>query len=519
MVAVASAAAGAAALWAWQRTSVPVGVPQLQVSDQPVQQPVIAEVAQLPVLPQSVQDIAEPGLIDPRQNKSNDPRFKLIRRASFWQGIISIVLAAISLAAVQFGYRIVAGACLLISMALCAFMLRGPSRRHGIFVTVILIALFGIQLLAVASTAYNEAFRFTDALSLLELTLFSLCGLGIAVCLGATWLRAWRFTEPVAVGLVAVSLGAFCFPGLRYLTEGIIPLYNTGSALLYATGNSDQKLQLEARIFSLRGSSESETLQISNFSNGRVRWALLVSGGARIDADRTISPDVRRTDLTVPRVGTGLFGALLSLLSIPNSGPAELFSGSLGSGFSAIIDGVATGTFHKYTSDRTAVTLPTYAQGNLSKLDKKTGMTIINALGTQPVFRMAQSFSAQIISSPLDPLDSVTAASPSPVPEPSRPNTLEWATHGTESVSYTTVNQASADATSNTLFVFALLLGVAGAGIIASLQGMIHVFSLDQSANSSVDHDQPETCSGAGAPEHQDSRPDQSGGADGQAES
>src|SRR5258708_14603133 len=114
MVAVASAAAGAAALWAWRRTSMPVDVAQLPAMDQPLQQSIVADVAELPVLAQSAQDIAEPGPIGPRQNRPNDPRFKLIWWASSWQGIIvSVALAAISAVLAHSGHRILARPCFL----------------------------------------------------------------------------------------------------------------------------------------------------------------------------------------------------------------------------------------------------------------------------------------------------------------------------------------------------------------------------------------------------------------------
>ena len=55
--------------------------------------------------------------------------------------------------------------------------------------------------------------------SILELTVFSLLGLSIAVCLCITWLPPLQFIEPIAIGLVALSLGSLCFPGLLRLDK------------------------------------------------------------------------------------------------------------------------------------------------------------------------------------------------------------------------------------------------------------------------------------------------------------
>lgn len=395
------------------------------------------------------------------------------RRASSWASLIAATALGIgSAAAAISGHALLAQILVLLSIAICALILRGPERLTGLFVTISLSVMLLAEVL-VSWAAVAQGFdSSTSALYLLQLTIFTMLALGIIVCLGATWWSAWDFTEPVAIGLVAVTLGALCVPGLYYLSQEIYSPYFTGSALLFATGAPSQNVDLYANA-----SGSDETFQISNLSKKSVRWALLVAGAARI-------PNYQLT----PRSGVitaDLIASGSGLNSDQNDVDAQLFSGTLnGNGSSVSINGISVGSFADSTTDRTAVALPDYGQGLLSEVSSKTGNEVVHALGSIPTFRPPADFTAYISSGRLFPLDSITSASLAPTQDPDSQGNLEWTIHDSAQINYSTVNQESADTDSNLLFVFAVLLGVAGAGVLASLQSAIHVFSARSTKNS-----------------------------------
>jgi hypothetical protein len=382
--------------------------------------------------------------------------------------IAATALASGSAAAGISGRALLAQILVLLTMAICALMLRGPERLAGLFVEISL----GVLLFAEVFVSWGTVARgfdfdsSTSALYLLELTIFTMLGLGIIVCLGATWLPSWDFTESVAIGLVAVSLGALCVPGLYYLSQEIYSPYFDGSALLFATGTSSQNVALYTSASEVDGD---ETFQVSNLSGKSLRWALLVTGAARV-LDYQLIPGNGVTSANLIASGFGLN-------SDQNDIAAQLFSGTLKDGGSLTINGTSAGSFGDSTTDRTAVALPDYGQGLLSEVSSKTGNAIVHAPGSIPTFQPSPNFTAYISSGPLFPLDSIASASLTPTGDPDSQGNLEWTIHDSAQISYSTVNQAAADTDTNLLFVFAVLLGAAGAGVLASLQSAVHVFS------------------------------------------
>jgi hypothetical protein len=66
-------------------------------------------------------------------------------------------------------------------------------------------------------------------------------------------------------------------------------------------------------------------------------------------------------------------------------------------------------------------------------------------------------------------------------PAPNDPTELRWVNSGIDTPSYAAVNRILADEDNSALFIFAVLLGVAGAALIGSLQVAIHIFSARKS--------------------------------------
>jgi hypothetical protein len=309
-----------------------------------------------------------------------------------------------------------------------------------------------------------------------EITLFGIFAFGILVCLVATWLRSWRFTESVGVGLVAVALGALCLPGLRLLTQQVKPPYQTGSALLFASGQPDQSLQLFVTVSGVQETSQSESFQVRNLSKHPIRWVLLIVGGARMHR-YWIDPGVRVNDLA----------AAGSYLNTPDTtAPSQIFYGSLGAGATVFVNGISAERFADSNSHETGVTLPSYGEGFISELSPATKTAVINTLGEQPTVRRRSLFTTRVVTTPIFPDDTVT--SPGLNPSDAPPDALEWKVHDPYPLDFTITNQQAAEAVSNFMFAFAILLGVAGAGVMASLQGAIHASAVPPKLNSD-DHE------------------------------
>jgi hypothetical protein len=162
---------------------------------------------------------------------------------------------------------------------------------------------------------------------------------------------------------------------------------------------------------------------------------------------------------------------------VPTPAPGQLFSGTLGPESTAGIHGKPYGgSFARDTSSKAAVSLPTYGQGIESEIPDIIAALINKTLGGKPIYD--PYWTLTVLGGSLQPLDSVTQASPVLAANPNIPsNILEWTGPSTIKASYTIVNQGLLDEDNNIMFVFAILLGAAGAGMLASLQGIIHVLS------------------------------------------
>ena len=108
-------------------------------------------------------------------------------------------------------------------------------------------------------------------------------------------------------------------------------------------------------------------------------------------------------------------------------------------------------------------------------VDQTTRKAIVNALGQQPTLRLTKDFEVDVDGDPLTAFESLTQSTPGLVARSAAAGAPEWTSQSPISVHYTIVNQQEAEDTDNALFVFAVLLGVAGAALIGSLQSAIHV--------------------------------------------
>jgi hypothetical protein len=321
-----------------------------------------------------------------------------------------------------------------------------------------------------------------DPILLLETAGFSLCAIGIALLVPVAWFRGWDLTEPLALGVMAVALGALCLPGLRFVTQAVYFPTVSGGAALFAAGPANQGISLDVSVIppvpsgrnpvSPLGNSTTEDFDIENPGNQPVRWAVLIVGDARIsDFEDQLTPGIRYRKLsasTAPALARPVSSDWVLAFFTPP--PDQLFYGIVNSKSSAQFGGSTSGQFADTAFSRSAVTLPMYAQGDIRQFSRQAA--ILNALGkVKPILRSSKYFTLYVEGGALDSFQTVSEADPT-LSDPSQP---EWTSHSFIQAQYSMVDQRSADTATNVLYVFAVLLGVAGAGVFAALQSTIHV--------------------------------------------
>ena len=425
---------------------------------------------------------AESNEIEARRNRRGSFR-KISWRVAPYLVIASLLFSGGAGLAAHFQYSFAAGIGLLIAMALSFFAL--PSfAEYGMRKVLVPVALivFILQFMAVVLATIIGMTSSIDPISLIELTVFGLTGLGLLLALVASWSSGWPYWEPLALGLIAAALGALCFPAIRGFTEPLDFPIVTGSGLLFTTGPANQPLALNVFTDPLDvqfgGTNNSESFSIIPSGYRLVHWALLLSGDARLK-DIHLSGQIKERTISARPSQPLPYAA---------SGSAQLFSGTANLDSVPSVDGTPFGTFAQSTSDRSAVSLPYYGITGLEFLPSTISGEITDVLGGKPTFLLGSDSTINIDGGFLPPSESVSQSSPAMTPNPSDQNDLQWTTHSALiGPSFALANQGAIDITNNILFVFAVLLGAAGAAFIACLQAFIRIRS---SRNSTVEPDQ-----------------------------
>jgi hypothetical protein len=303
----------------------------------------------------------------------------------------------------------------------------------------------------------------------------------VVVCVVLASVSKSPFTEPLAVGIIAIALSAMCIPALRTFTSLLEFPTSNGAALLFVNGPVDNHVSLEVDTYP-ESTPMLQGFVISNLTGRRpINWALLLIGSARFSE---IATELPHRNLTVSSFPTRAYHSLTGHMSLIDTRPAEaqLFLGTLQSHDFERIAGWCYGRFINATYDRSAVALPYYGAGDLVTLDKRIRAIITTVLGGEPRVGAANNFQVKVFARDLLPFESISQAAPTPTSGAS--GAPEWTSNDNLAITYTTVNQAALDRTNNALFVFAILLGIAGAGLITSLQGTIHAILSHRSSTS-----------------------------------
>jgi hypothetical protein len=418
------------------------------------------------------------------------PRKKL----SYWYLIAaSAALSVLAGLAKHVNMLHIAGTLLIIALGLSSFLLRKSGRRDSLIMTVVILLLFagelGVVIVIVIETVSGRFFT-TDPEDLILIMALGLCGFGAALCVAATWISGWPYTEAVAMGIVALALGALCLPGLRIFTRSLNPPQVNGAALLFATGSANQRLALnvtvpdsDPNVIGAENLDNIEDFTIQSASIPPIHWALLIVGDAHLSEFPNTLP--QSINLQIFRDTESLYPS-----------DVQLFSGTVDRSSPVSIAGISAGKFINETVDRAAISLPDYGQGyastycsntrlsastlsscSLGEVDQITLASITKALDGKPLVRPLDDFSVVVSSGELIQSETVTQSDLSLAPNSATTNNLQWSGHGDISIQYDTAARTVASDTNNVLFVFAILLGVAGAGLLGCLQTTIHILS------------------------------------------
>ncbi len=391
---------------------------------------------------------------------------------------------ALCLGIINADHLLLASFLVLMALASACWSVRGPRRRHNWPHTVTAIIMLAVSASLIIGLVITSIVQVAPGSTILEATLVGIAGLSITLATGVTWIAKWPFAEPMALGLISISLGALCWPGLSPLLQPVAYPGEEGAALLFAADPAPQRLSLTVQTDpdNLYGQPTSESFQITNRGSGPDRWALLLLADARLIRPAVSGYRMLIIPFTIDffppaslmpqNSQSSLVGSVYDNVLFAYGG--QLLNGSLVGGASVTITGRSLGQFFEDSAGRSAVSLPFYGQGELAEFDGNTDKAITGVLGASPSVIPPSDFIVTVGSGPLYPTESLTLSQPTLAFDSDDSSQLKWDSHSIIGINYQTFNQSAADRATDTLFVFAILLGVAGAGVIASLQSAVH---------------------------------------------
>jgi hypothetical protein len=395
-------------------------------------------------------------------------------------------------------HPVLAGSLLIVALCFSAYSARKRAKPNNnplrFFPVYLFVLQFTVIPVTIAHVLFIGPYSTTDPVTLILLLAFGLIGFGLALFVGVTYLPKWPYAEPLALGIVAIVLGGMCLPGLRVFTRPLDFPSTDGIALLFATGPADQKLYLRVRLLGLNIPATfqepiSEEFHISTSEGSSVNWALLVAGDAQLTkstVDWDSSHNIRYK-IFKGQTAEGDY-----------SGTLELFSGTVSNKSPTWVDGDVDTDYVNRVTDHSAALLPDYGQGYATTNcpggrdadDCLAGLTsgptaeaVTRALGGRPTRRSLNAFVVNVDGGVFWPDDSIENSRPQPLTKRPEPNFVRWSEAGNIQVSYNTVAKSITNDTTGILFVFAILLGVAGAGILGAIQATVHILISSKSSS------------------------------------
>lgn len=376
--------------------------------------------------------------------------------------------------------RFLCGMLTVAALAFACYILRGPSRRYGRSVT--LLAIFTAALcyafIGVLFVLPRDIYFTLNLLAVLEAAAVGIIALGISLLTIMTWISGWVFAEPLALGLLSVALGVICWAGVQASVKPLTYPPTNGAAFLFVT-HPAQQMRLTVQTSSwpfpfpnpISGSfpATTEGFTINNSNKGTERWALLLVGDARLIGLRS-KPAYR---LVQTRDISVLDIPALAAIAATASDKTQLVTGTLAPGGSVGIGPYdSSGQFINRAIDRTAVALPIYGEGNISDFRGNVRGLVAGTLGAAPYFIPASHFALTVVSTRL--LGGSLLTYSQPTVSINGPSGLKWSGHSALTIYYETTYPFGADVKNASVFIFGILLGVSGAGLIGSFQAGIH---------------------------------------------
>jgi hypothetical protein len=413
----------------------------------------------------------EAGVLEPAVPETQTPHTATADRKG---GIgLRLSLAAVAVAA-GFGAAVAArhqsdiadGSLLLTSMLLSGLALRGLRLFDHRFFFVVLFGFFAAMTVAAGRVAIIDYQQLTDPGQLLLLAAFSLCGLAILFLVVTSWVPGWRYRESALLALLTLALGGLSLHGLNLITSVLDMPVVSGSVILYADQPAGQQLRLYFHVAPLPISEfpGQEYMELVDPSTNTrpSSWAVLLTGDARL---MNVTTDAHQKTLEETLAG----GASTTDLSGsgPEPEPGQLFWGQLAPGDFSLISGEPIASYISVNATETAVSLPDFMVGSDQNTDKATMSAITRGLGaprTSP-----GGLSIGVDAGSVSPLDEAVTA----VPPLTNPSELSWTFNAETAPAYKLIDQNALDSQNSYSFALAVLLGVAGAGLLASIQALV----------------------------------------------
>lgn len=360
--------------------------------------------------------------------------------------------------AVHHGY-VAADGLLLASLALSGVAVRGPARNPAAFVAAGVV--FAAVSIASAWAAVSGYQQVADPYQLLLLAVFGVCGLTVLVLAAASWLPGWSYREPVLLVMQALALGALSLHGLALLGSTLSVPGISGSVLFYADQPPGQPLYLNVGVTPspASGIPTFEFMDIVNPSTNTkpASWAVLLTGGARLAHLDGRGSKVRQQALPGRAAATGVLAEAAGLLLWGQVAPGsvEQFSGQP---LSSYVSRDAT---------QTAVSLPDFDLGSILNTDPTTLSRVTRDLGVPSTSSGGLSIGVDAGSVSL--LNTQVTA----FPALADPRFLSWTFHTETAPTYKLADLGAQDSLNSYSFALAVLLGAAGACLLAGLQALL----------------------------------------------
>jgi hypothetical protein len=358
--------------------------------------------------------------------------------------------------------------CITASLASLLCGPRRPKRANEWALAGFAFLLCAAQFAAVTLLVVSH-YQTSNPRVLLGIIVLGVCSLGVVMCVAVTWMPRWPFAEPLAIGVVAVALGAICVPELRAFTAALNFPNVAGSAVLFATGAPDQGLALHVAI----PSADVEDFHISNLSGKKpVRWLLLLQGDARISRVRAQPPGI-----VIHNISSSMGAPSVSRadsLSVDKL-DMQTISGSIRKGADIEVKGKVARNFMNRAEGKSAVSLPKYGEGDFDQVGSYyTENFITDSLGGRTAARRTSAyFTVTVTGANLGGFGVVDKWTPGGIPDELTRFGPQWTDHSSMRIDYATSDEDKVDVTNDFLIILSILLGVAGAGVFASLQSII----------------------------------------------